>query len=95
MLLPASLPGYLAGLRQGWAFSWRSLMAAELIVTSTALGFGLGPTDEPGPRSSAICRPCTAALILIFLVGVGIEMIFFRPLERSYCGAGGLTAGLR
>src|SRR6185295_14547447 len=31
VLLPAALPGYLAGLKQGWAFSWRSLMAAELI----------------------------------------------------------------
>jgi len=29
VLLPAALPGYLAGLKQGWAFSWRSLMAAE------------------------------------------------------------------
>ncbi|MGH3883059.1 MAG: ABC transporter permease, partial [Pseudonocardiaceae bacterium] len=42
VLLPAALPGYLAGLKQGWAFSWRSLMAAELITYSPALGIGLG-----------------------------------------------------
>lgn len=34
IVLPAALPGYLAGLKQGWAFSWRSLMAAEIIASS-------------------------------------------------------------
>ena len=48
VLLPAALPGFLAGLRQGWAFSWRSLMAAELIVTSSKLGFGLGQLMNQG-----------------------------------------------
>src|SRR5215216_421615 len=37
ILLPAALPGFLGGLKQGWAFSWRSLMAAELIATSPEL----------------------------------------------------------
>ena len=41
-ILPAALPGYLAGLKQGWAFSWRSLMAAEIIATGGTIGFGLG-----------------------------------------------------
>lgn len=34
IVMPAALPGYLAGLKQGWAFSWRSLMAAEIIASS-------------------------------------------------------------
>ena len=42
VILPAALPGYLAGLKQGWAFSWRSLMAAEIIATGGSIGFGLG-----------------------------------------------------
>src|SRR5688500_3579985 len=42
VILPAALPGYLAGLKQGWAFSWRSLMAAEIITTGAAIGFGMG-----------------------------------------------------
>ncbi|HXV94382.1 MAG TPA: ABC transporter permease subunit, partial [Pseudonocardia sp.] len=42
ILLPAALPGYLAGCKQGWAFSWRSLMAAEIIAVSPQLGIGLG-----------------------------------------------------
>ena len=55
ILLPAALPGYLAGLKQGWAFSWRSLMAAEIIATSPDLGMGLGAyLDEAG--SSLTCR---------------------------------------
>src|SRR3954447_7785737 len=48
VLLPAALPGYVAGLRQGWAFSWRSLMAAELIVNSPELGQGLGQLLDSG-----------------------------------------------
>ena len=42
IVMPAALPGYLAGLKQGWAFSWRSLMAAEIIASSPELGIGLG-----------------------------------------------------
>ena len=42
IMLPAALPGYLGGLKQGWAFSWRSLMAAEIIAVGGTIGFGLG-----------------------------------------------------
>ena len=82
VLLPAALPGYLAGLRQGWAFAWRSLMAAELIVTSTKLGFGLGQLLNQG-RDLSDMPLVLAAIILIFIVGVGIEVLFFRPAERA------------
>ena len=52
VLLPAALPGYLGGLRQGWAFAWRSLMAAELITYSPALGQGLGQLLNQGRELS-------------------------------------------
>jgi NitT/TauT family transport system permease protein len=81
VLLPAALPGYLAGLRQGWAFSWRSLMAAELIATSSTFGLGLGALMNQG-RALSDAPTIYTALILIFLVGIGIEVIFFRPVER-------------
>ncbi|MTD12875.1 ABC transporter permease subunit [Nakamurella sp. YIM 132087] len=90
VLLPAALPGYLAGLRQGWAFSWRSLMAAELIATSTSLGLGLGQLMDQG-RSLQDPPTMYTALILIFLVGIGIELLFFRPVERSILHRRGLT----
>lgn len=52
VVVPAALPGYLAGLKQGWAFSWRSLMAAELITFSPRLGLGLGQLLETGRELS-------------------------------------------
>jgi NitT/TauT family transport system permease protein len=94
VLLPAALPGFLAGLRQGWAFSWRSLMAAELIVTSSKLGFGLGQLMNQG-RDLSDAPLLYSGLILIFVVGVGVELILFRPLERSILDARGLSAKKR
>ncbi len=91
VLLPAALPGFLAGLRQGWAFSWRSLMAAELIVTSSKLGFGLGQLMNQG-RDLSDAPLLYAGLLLIFVVGVGIELVLFRPLERMILDARGLAA---
>ena len=48
VLLPAALPGYLAGLKQGWAFSWRSLMAAELITYSPRWASGSASNSTSG-----------------------------------------------
>jgi NitT/TauT family transport system permease protein len=89
VLIPASLPGYLSGLRQGWAFSWRSLMAAELIATSSKLGLGLGQLLNQG-RDLGDAPTMYTALILIFFVGIGIELIFFRPAERRILATRGL-----
>ncbi|SDO29091.1 NitT/TauT family transport system permease protein [Nakamurella panacisegetis] len=94
VLIPASLPGYLSGLRQGWAFSWRSLMAAELIATSSKLGLGLGQLLDQG-RDLGDAPTMYTALILIFFVGIGVELIFFRPVERAILVARGLTPGAR
>ncbi|HEY3001842.1 MAG TPA: ABC transporter permease [Kribbellaceae bacterium] len=91
ILLPAALPGFLGGLKQGWAFSWRSLMAAELIATSPQLGEGLGQVLHNG-MSLSDQSLVFFAILLIFLVGVGIELAVFRPLERSVLRARGLSA---
>jgi len=93
ILLPAALPGYLAGLKQGWAFSWRSLMAAEIIATSPLLGKGLGAYLDDG-RTLSQMETVLAAIILILLVGVGIELLVFRPLERAVLRARGLSGAL-
>jgi NitT/TauT family transport system permease protein len=90
ILLPAALPGYLAGLKQGWAFSWRSLMAAELIANSPQLGQGLGQYLEDG-RSLNDMPTVMAAIILILIVGIGIDLLVFRPLERYVLHSRGLT----
>jgi NitT/TauT family transport system permease protein len=89
ILLPAALPGYLAGLKQGWAFSWRSLMAAELIVSSPALGTGLGQVME-NFRTMQDMSGVLATIILILLVGIAIDLLFFSPLERRVLRGRGL-----
>jgi NitT/TauT family transport system permease protein len=90
ILLPAALPGYLAGLKQGWAFSWRSLMAAEIIATSPRLGIGLGQYLERG-RAFNDMPTMISAIVLILVVGIGIDLLVFRPLERSVLRARGLA----
>lgn len=90
VLLPAALPGYLAGLKQGWAFSWRSLMAAELITYSPALGIGLGQQLNIGRELNAMDL-VIASILLILVVGVAIELLVFAPLERRVLRARGLT----
>jgi NitT/TauT family transport system permease protein len=91
ILLPAALPGYLAGCKQGWAFSWRSLMAAEIIATSPQLGIGLGAYLKEGSDFNSM-PGVIAAIFLILLVGIGIELLAFRPLERRILRARGLAA---
>ena len=90
VLLPAALPGYLGGLRQGWAFAWRSLMAAELITYSPALGQGLGQLLNLGRELSQMSLVITS-IMLILVVGVAIELLLFAPLERRVLNRRGLT----
>ena len=90
VLLPAALPGYLGGLRQGWAFAWRSLMAAELITYSPALGQGLGQLLNLGRELSQMSLVITS-IALILVVGVAIELLVFAPLERRVLNRRGLT----
>lgn len=89
VILPAALPGYLAGLRQGWAFSWRSLMAAELIVFSPALGLGLGQVLDQS-RTLGDMPAVMATIISILFVGILVELCFFAPLERRVLRQRGL-----
>ena len=90
ILLPAALPGYLAGCKQGWAFSWRSLMAAEIIAAGPLLGFGLGAYLKEGSDFSNM-PGVIAAIFLILIVGIGIELLVFRPIERRVLQARGLA----
>ena len=92
IMLPAALPGFFSGLKQGWAFSWRSLMAAEIIATSPSLGFGLGAYLNQG-QSLSDMPSVIAAIILILIVGIGVELIAFRPAERRILRARGLATG--
>ncbi|HWM36130.1 MAG TPA: ABC transporter permease, partial [Streptomyces sp.] len=89
VLLPGALPGYIAGLKQGWAFSWRSLMAAEIIAPSPDLGIGLGALLEYGRNASSMAMVFEAILLILF-VGIAIELLIFSPLERRVLRGRGL-----
>ncbi|MFJ6634900.1 ABC transporter permease [Streptomyces sp. NPDC091376] len=89
IVMPAALPGYLAGLKQGWAFSWRSLMAAEIIASSPELGLGLGQLLENG-RNNIDMPGVFLAILLILIVGIAIDLIVFSPLERWVLRSRGL-----
>ena len=89
MILPAALPGYLAGLKQGWAFSWRSLMAAEIIATGGTIGFGLGSMLQQS-RELADLAGVLGTILLILAIGILIELVFFGPIERRMLRRRGL-----
>jgi NitT/TauT family transport system permease protein len=81
VVLPAALPNYLTGLEQGWAFAWRSLMAAELIAISPALGNGLGQTLETGRQLGDMSLIVTA-ILMILTTGILVEKLGFAPVRR-------------
>ncbi|MFE4668020.1 ABC transporter permease [Streptomyces sp. NPDC056716] len=89
IVMPAALPGYLGGLKQGWAFSWRSLMAAEIIASSPDLGVGLGQLLENGRNTSSMSM-VFLAILLILTVGIAIDLLIFSPLERRVLRSRGL-----
>ncbi|QOV33939.1 ABC transporter permease [Streptomyces ferrugineus] len=91
IVMPAALPGYLGGLKQGWAFSWRSLMAAEIIASSPDLGVGLGQLLENGRNTSSMSM-VFFAILLILIVGIAIDLLIFSPLERRVLRSRGLLA---
>ena len=81
VILPAAFPGLVAGLKQGWAFAWRSLMAGELIVIiaqKPSLGVGLSYA-----RELADAPLLMAYMIAIFVIGVVIDSLLFAKLERT------------
>lgn len=89
VIMPAALPGYVGGLKQGWAFSWRSLMAAELISQSPRLGTGLGQLLDTG-RQLSDAALVFAMILVILVVGVAVDRIVFSPLERGVLRRRGL-----
>ncbi len=80
VLLPASLPHLVSGMKQGWAFAWRSLMAAEIYVT-VLTGFGLGHLLHYGRELQAMDQ-VAAIMLVILVVGFVADKALFSPWER-------------
>ncbi|MES2505695.1 MAG: ABC transporter permease [Verrucomicrobiota bacterium] len=79
VLLPASLPHLVSGMKQGWAFAWRSLMAAEIYVT-VLTGFGLGHLLHYGRELQAMDQ-VAAIMLVILIVGFAADKLLFSPWE--------------
>jgi NitT/TauT family transport system permease protein len=80
VILPAALPFIVGGMKQGWAFAWRSLMAAEIYVTILS-GFGLGSLLNDGRELNAMDQVIGIMLVLLF-IGLIADKILFSPWER-------------
>jgi NitT/TauT family transport system permease protein len=80
VILPASLPYVVSGMKQGWAFAWRSLMAAEIFVTILT-GFGLGHLLHYGRELSAMDQ-VIGVMVTIVLIGLVADKVLFSPWER-------------
>jgi len=81
VILPASMPSVLAGLKQGWAFAWRSLMAGEIIVVianQPSIGFQL----QSG-RDLADAPALMAAMVVILVIGILVDSLVFGTAERA------------
>ena len=80
VMLPASLPFIVSGMKQGWAFAWRSLMAAEIYVTILT-GFGLGYLLHYGRELQAMSQVIGVMLVIV-LIGLLADKALFSPWER-------------
>ena len=80
VILPAALPFVVSGMKQGWAFAWRSLMAAEIFVTILT-GFGLGQLLQYGRELSAMDQ-VIGVMVIIVVIGLIADKALFSPWER-------------
>jgi NitT/TauT family transport system permease protein len=80
VILPASLPFVVSGMKQGWAFAWRSLMAAEIFVTIIT-GFGLGQLLHYGRELHAMEQVIGIMIVIVF-IGLAADRVLFSPWEK-------------
>ena len=86
VLLPASLPYIISGLKQGWAFAWRSLISGEMIFVSLGLGQLLMMGRDLNDMSQVI-----AVMVLIIAIGYIVDGLVFKSVERRLRNKWGLA----
>ena len=90
VVLPAALPSIVSGLKQGWAFAWRSLLAGELLVSIAnrpSLGVFLTQSRELSDTSYMI-----ALMIAILAIGIAVDAVF-SGFERGIRRRRGVVVG--
>jgi NitT/TauT family transport system permease protein len=80
VVLPAALPAFVGGLKQGWAFAWRSLLAGEII--GGIAGYSLGQ-QLAANRDIASAAGVQAVMIVLFTIGVLVDALVFGTAERK------------
>ncbi|MBV4538938.1 MULTISPECIES: ABC transporter permease [Pseudomonas] len=81
ILVPAALPSILSGLKIGWAFAWRTLIAAELVFGASSGKGGLGWYIFQN-RNELYTDKVFAGLAVVILIGLLVEGLVFNTLER-------------
>jgi NitT/TauT family transport system permease protein len=76
LILPASLPAYVAGMKQGWAFAWRSLMAGELVVNIIGQ-FSIGQQLDVDQQNLDFAG-ATSMIIVILVIGIVVDTLFTK-----------------
>ena len=82
ILLPAAFPSILAGLKIGWAFAWRTLIAAELVFGASSRSGGLGWFIFEN-RNQLETASVFAGLFTVILIGLFVESVIFRAIEKA------------
>jgi NitT/TauT family transport system permease protein len=81
VLIPAALPSIISGLKIGWAFGWRTLIAAELVFGVSSGQGGLGWFIFEN-RNNLETANVFAGLLCVILIGLFVESVVFRTIER-------------
>ena len=81
ILIPAAFPSILAGLKIGWAFAWRTLIAAELVFGVSSRSGGLGWYIFEA-RAELETSRVFAGLLAVILIGLAVEVLIFRSIEK-------------
>jgi NitT/TauT family transport system permease protein len=82
LLVPAAFPSILTGLKIGWAFAWRTLIAAELVFGASSRSGGLGWFIFEN-RNQLETASVFAGLLTVILIGLFVESVIFRTLENA------------
>jgi NitT/TauT family transport system permease protein len=80
ILIPAAFPSILAGLKIGWAFAWRTLVAAELVFGVSARSGGIGWYIFEA-RNDLDTATVFSGLLAVILIGLIVESVIFRAIE--------------
>ncbi len=85
VVLPAALPAIISGMKLGWSFAWRSLMAAELLYVTLGLGQLLMMGRELNDMNQVV-----AVMLVIIAIGLAVDRLVFTPLETRVRARWGL-----